>query len=184
MLTRRSQVYGGITAEATSTNHAVGSTAGRVLYWNGGSRPRTTTRPRVGRQSPSRRYRRRRRPCRISSPWPIHTTTSPSSTGGRRPARTPAAVGRKLGVGVVRDLLVCRGPSRRVTEVTIKSRTGAGRWLRRGVPRCPGSPLDLVRGAGTRPGTAPRPFARRGRALRRLARASCAGSARYGSNSR
>jgi stage II sporulation protein D len=31
----RSQVYGGIGAEAASTNRAVGSTAGRVLYWNG-----------------------------------------------------------------------------------------------------------------------------------------------------
>ena len=31
----RSQVYGGIPAEAVSTNRAIGSTAGRVLYWNG-----------------------------------------------------------------------------------------------------------------------------------------------------
>ena len=32
---QRSQVYGGVAAEADSTNRAVGSTAGRVLYWNG-----------------------------------------------------------------------------------------------------------------------------------------------------
>ena len=37
---------------------------------------------------------------------------------------TPAALGRKLGVGVVRGLVVSRGPSGRVAEVTIKGRTG------------------------------------------------------------
>ena len=31
----RSQVYGGIAAEAATTNRAIGSTAGRVLFWNG-----------------------------------------------------------------------------------------------------------------------------------------------------
>ena len=31
----RSQVYGGIEAEAATTNRAIGSTAGKVLFWNG-----------------------------------------------------------------------------------------------------------------------------------------------------
>jgi hypothetical protein len=38
---------------------------------------------------------------------------------------TPAEVASKLGLGAVRDLVVSRGPSGRVTEVTIKGRRGA-----------------------------------------------------------
>jgi SpoIID/LytB domain protein len=42
---------------------------------------------------------------------------------------TPAEVARKLGTRAVRDLLLARGPSGRVTGVTIKGRSGARRML-------------------------------------------------------
>lgn len=125
----RSQVYGGVAAEAASTNRAVGSTAGRVLYWNG--RIATTY------------YHSTSGGKTVAAEevWP-HATPVPylvsvadpydhlSRFHRWEPARwTPAAVGRKLGVGVVRDLLVSRGPSGRVTEVTIKTGTGTRTML-------------------------------------------------------
>ena len=104
----RSQVYGGIEAEAASTNRAIGSTAGRVLSGTAASRRPSTTRPRAGGPSP------------IDEVWP-NATPVPYLVSVADPVRhaleapplgavhgwTPAAVGRKLGVGVVRDLLVC-----------------------------------------------------------------------------
>ncbi len=125
----RSQVYGGIRAEAASTNRAVGSTAGRVLYWNGhvattfyhstsGGRTVSNDEAWPG-----------------AAPVPYLVSVSDPYDGLSKLHRwgpfrwTPATLGRKLGVGVVRDLVVSRGPSGRATDVTIKGRTGTRTML-------------------------------------------------------
>jgi stage II sporulation protein D len=121
----RSQVYGGIRAEAASTNRAIGSTAGRVLYWNGrvattfyhstsGGRTVSNDEAWPG-AAPV--------PYLVSVPDPYDGLSKLHRWGPFR--WTPAGVGRKLGVGVVRDLVVSRGPSGRASEVTIKGRSGA-----------------------------------------------------------
>jgi stage II sporulation protein D len=125
----RSQVYGGIPAEAVSTNRAIGSTAGRVLYWNGhiattfyhstsGGRTVSNDEAWPG-----------------ATPMPYLVSVSDPYDGLSKLHRwgpfrwTPVEVGRKLGVGGVRDLVVARGPSGRAAEVTIKGRSGARTML-------------------------------------------------------
>ena len=105
----RSQVYGGIRAEAATTNRAIGSTAGRVVSWNGriattfyhstsGGRTVSNEEAWPG-ATPV--------PYLVSVPDP-HDGLSKLHRWGPFPW-TPAKVGRKLGVGVVRDLVVTRG---------------------------------------------------------------------------
>ncbi|MEO5575026.1 MAG: SpoIID/LytB domain-containing protein [Gaiellaceae bacterium] len=120
----RSQVYGGIAAEEVSTNRAIGSTAGRVLLWRG--RVATTFyHSTSGGQTVS-----------IAEAWP-RATPVPYLVSVADPhddlskhhrwgpfKLTPAEVGERLGLGAVRDLLVARGPSGRVTQVTLKARSG------------------------------------------------------------
>ncbi|MDX6438282.1 MAG: stage sporulation protein [Gaiellaceae bacterium] len=125
----RSQVYGGIRAEAASTNRAIGSTAGRVLYWNGrvattfyhstsGGRTVSNEEAWPG-ASPV--------PYLVSVPDPYDGLSKLHRWGPFR--WTPAEVGRKLGLRVVRDVVVSRGPSGRVAEVTIKGHSGARTML-------------------------------------------------------
>jgi stage II sporulation protein D len=120
----RSQVYGGIRAEAATTNRAIGSTAGRVVSWNG--RIATTF---YHSTSGGRTVSNEEAwpgvtpvPYLVSVPDP-HDGLSKLHRWGPFPW-TPAKVGRKLGVGVVRDLVVTRGSSGRAVEVTIKGRSG------------------------------------------------------------
>ena len=120
----RSQVYGGVRAEEVSTNLAIGSTAGKVLFWNG--RVATTFyHSTSGGQTVS-----------IEEAWPranpvpyLVSVADPHDALSKHhrwgPFRlTPAEVGQKLGLRAVRDLLVGRGPSGRVTEVKLKVRSG------------------------------------------------------------
>ena len=120
----RSQVYGGVRAEAVSTNLAIGATAGKVLFWNG--RVATTFyHSTSGGQTVS-----------IEEAWPRATpvpylvsVADPHDALSKHhrwgPFRlTPAEVGKKLGLRAVRDLLVDRGPSGRVTEVKLKVQSG------------------------------------------------------------
>ncbi|HEY7794581.1 MAG TPA: SpoIID/LytB domain-containing protein [Gaiellaceae bacterium] len=120
----RSQVYGGVEAEAPTTNRAIGATAGRVLFWNG--RVATTFyHSTSGGKTVS-----------VAEAWPDATpvpylvsVTDPydriSKLHRWGPVRlTPAELGRKLG-GTVRDLVVERGPSGRAAEITIRGRSGA-----------------------------------------------------------
>jgi stage II sporulation protein D len=116
----RSQVYGGVRAEEATTNRAIGSTAGQVLFWSG--RVATTFyHSTSGGQTVS-----------IEEAWPRATpvpylvsVADPHDTLSRHhrwgPFKlTPAEIARKLGVRAVRDLLVDRGPSGRVTDVKLK----------------------------------------------------------------
>jgi stage II sporulation protein D len=125
----RSQVYGGIEAEALPTNLAIGSTAGRVLLWNG--RVATTFyHSTSGGKTVS-----------VAEAWPRATpvpylvsVADPYDRLSKHhrwgPFRlTPAQVGKKLGLGAVRDLVVVRGPSGRVTEVKLKLRRGTRTML-------------------------------------------------------
>jgi stage II sporulation protein D len=125
----RSQVYGGISAEAASTNRAIGSTAGRVLYWDrriattfyhstSGGRTVSNEEAWPG-ANPV--------PYLVSVPDPYDGLSKLHRWGPFR--WTPADVGRKLGLGAVRDLVVSRGPSGRVAEVTIKGPSGARTML-------------------------------------------------------
>jgi stage II sporulation protein D len=122
----RSQVYGGIEAEAATTNRAIGATAGRVLFWNG--RVATTYYHSTSGG----------RTISVGEAWPDATpvpylvsVTDPydriSKLHRWGPVRlTPAEIGKRLG-GAVRDLLVQRGPSGRAAAITIKGREGARR---------------------------------------------------------
>lgn len=120
----RSQVYGGVQAEAATTNLAIGSTAGRVLTWNG--RVATTFYHSTSGG----------RTVSVAEAWP-RATPVPYLVSVQDPhdriskhhrwgtvRLTPAQVGKKLGVRGVRDLVVARGPSGRVTEVKLKVRSG------------------------------------------------------------
>ena len=120
----RSQVYGGVRAEEVSTNLAIGSTAGKVLFWNG--RVATTFyHSTSGGQTVS-----------IAEAWPkarpvpyLVSVADPHDDLSKHHRwgpflLTPAEMGAKLGVSAVRDLLVARGPSGRVTEVRLKVRSG------------------------------------------------------------
>jgi SpoIID/LytB domain protein len=125
----RSQVYGGIRAEAASTNRAIGSTAGRVLYWNG--RVATT----FYHSTSGGRTVSNEEAWPGAGPVPYLVSVSDPYDGLSKLHRwgpfrwTPAEAGRKLGVGDVRDLVVARGPSGRATEVTIKGRGGTRTML-------------------------------------------------------
>ena len=125
----RSQVYGGIPAEAASTNRAIGSTAGRVLSWNG--RVATTF---YHSTSGGRTVSNEEAwpgatpvPYLVSVPDPYDGLSKLHRWGPFR--WTPAEVARKLGTGVVRDLIVSRGPSGRAAAVTIKGRSGTRTML-------------------------------------------------------
>jgi stage II sporulation protein D len=120
----RSQVYGGIEAEAESTNLAIGATAGRVVWWNG--RVATTFYHSTSGG----------RTVSIEEAWPKaspvpylvgvpdpHDVISKHHRWG--PVRlAPGAVGKQLRLRGVRDLLVRRGASGRVAAVTVKLRSG------------------------------------------------------------
>jgi stage II sporulation protein D len=122
----RSQVYGGVRAESDSTNRAIGSTAGKVLVWNG--RVATTFYHSTSGG----------RTVSIAEAWPKATpvpylvsVADPHDTLSRHHRwgpvlLTPAQVAKKLGVPRLRDLVVSRGPSGRVTSV----RLHATRWTR------------------------------------------------------
>jgi stage II sporulation protein D len=121
----RSQVYGGIEAEAVSTNRAIGATAGRVLFWNGRvattfyhstSGGRTIS---VGEAWPDATPV----PYLVSVADPYDRISKLHTWGPLR--LTPAEVGKKLKAPAVRDLLVERGPSGRAAAITIKGLTGA-----------------------------------------------------------
>jgi len=117
----RSQVYGGVQAEEASTNRAIGSTAGKVLLWNGvvattfyhsTSGGRTVS---VGEAWP----RATPVPYLVSVADP-HDTLSKHHRWGPV-LLTPAQVAAKLGVPGLRDLVVVRGPSGRVASVRLKA---------------------------------------------------------------
>ena len=140
----RSQVYGGIAAESASTNRAIGSTAGRVLLWQGRvattfyhstSGGKTAAVAEVWPRATSVPYL-------VSVPDP-HDSLSKHHRWG--PLRlTPAQVGKRLGLGPVRDLVAARGPSGRVAEVKLKLGSGTGRCSRR---------TSAVRSTSARPGS-------------------------------
>jgi stage II sporulation protein D len=125
----RSQVYGGVAAEAASTNRAIGSTAGRVLYWNG-SVATTFYHSTSGGKTVSNDEAwpgATPVPYLVSVPDPYDGLSKLHRWGPFR--WTPAEVARKLGVGAVRDVVVARGPSGRAAEVTIKGASGARTML-------------------------------------------------------
>ena len=116
----RSQVYGGIEAEAATTNRAIGATAGKVLFWNG--RVATTFYHSTSGG----------RTVAIAEAWPhaavvpyLVSVTDPYDTLSKHHRwgpflLTPAEVGAKLGMPRLRDVVVTRGPSGRATSVLLK----------------------------------------------------------------
>jgi stage II sporulation protein D len=124
----RSQVYGGIEAEAATTNLAIGSTAGQVLLWNGHVATTFYHSTSGGRTVAIEEAWPRSAPVPylVSVPDPYDAISKHHRWG---PVRlTPAEVGKRLHIRGVRDLLVARGPSGRVTSVTLKLRAGT-RWV-------------------------------------------------------
>ena len=116
----RSQVYGGTRAEEDSTNRAIGATAGRVLLWR--SRVATTFYHSTsgGRTASVADVWPKARvvPYLVSVPDPYDSISKYHRWGPFR--LTPSDVGRLTGTAGVRDLLVERAASGRVTEVTVK----------------------------------------------------------------
>lgn len=125
----RSQVYGGIAAEAASTNRAIGSTAGRVLLWHGRVATTFYHSTSGGKTAAVAEVWPKARPVPylVSVPDP-HDGLSKHHRWG--PFRlTPAQVGKRLGLGPVRDLIAARGPSGRVTELKLKLGSGTRTML-------------------------------------------------------
>ena len=120
----RSQVYGGIRAESVATNRAIAATAGRVLFWDG--RIATTFYHSTSGG----------RTISVVEAWPKATAVpylvsvaDPHDRISKHhrwgPFRlTPAEVGRKLGLGAVRDLRVAKGPSGRATSIATRVPSG------------------------------------------------------------
>ena len=116
----RSQVYGGVQAEAVSTNRAIGSTAGKALFWNG--RVATTFYHSTSGG----------RTVSIAEAWPRATpvpylvsVADPHDTLSKHHRwgpflLTPTQVAQKLGLPRLRDLVVTRGPSGRAVSVELK----------------------------------------------------------------
>ena len=120
----RSQVYGGIRAEAVTTNRAIGSTAGKVLFWNGRVATTFYHSTSGGRTVSIAEAWPKATPVPylVSVPDPYDAISKHHRWGPFK--LTPADVARKLGVRAVRDLLVDRGPSGRVTDVRLKAGDG------------------------------------------------------------
>jgi stage II sporulation protein D len=120
----RSQVYGGVEAESRTTNLAIGATAGEVLTWNGRVATTFYHSTSGGRTVSVEEAWPRATPVPylVSVPDP-HDVLSKHHRWG--PFRfTPAQVEAKLGITGVRDVLVTKGPSGRVTDVRVKTGTG------------------------------------------------------------
>jgi stage II sporulation protein D len=125
----RSQVYGGVAAEERSTNLAIGSTAGQVLLWQGRVATTFYHSTSGGRTASVAEAWPRAVPVPylVSVPDPYDGLSKHHRWGPVR--MTPEQVGRKLGLGPVRDLIATRGPSGRVAELRLKLRTGARTML-------------------------------------------------------
>ena len=125
----RSQVYGGIAAEEATTNRAIGSTAGRALWWRGRVATTFYHSTSGGKTAAVAEVwpKARSVPYLVSVPDP-HDNLSKHHRWG--PFRlTPAEVGQRLGLGFVRDLLTVRGPSGRVIELRLKLGNGTRTML-------------------------------------------------------
>jgi SpoIID/LytB domain protein len=119
----RSQVYGGVAAEAASTNLAIGSTAGHVLLWHGRVATTFYHSTSGGKTAAVAEVWPRAVPVPylVSVPDPYDGLSKHHRWG---PVRlTPAEVGKRLGLGPVRDLVALRGPSGRVVELKLKLRS-------------------------------------------------------------
>jgi stage II sporulation protein D len=120
----RSQVYGGIRAESWTTNRAIGATAGRVLYWNGNVATTFYHSTSGGRTAPIADVWPRASPLPylVSVPDP-HDRISKHHRWG--PVKlTPGEISSRLNERGVRDLLVDRAPSGRVSRVGLKLARG------------------------------------------------------------
>ena len=116
----RSHVYGGIRAEAWTTNRAIGATAGRVLYWNGRIATTFYHSTSGGRTASIADVWPRAAPLPylVSVPDPYDRISKHHRWG---PVRlTPQEVSSRLKARGVRDVLVDRAPSGRVSRVALK----------------------------------------------------------------
>jgi stage II sporulation protein D len=120
----RSQVYGGIEAEAFTTNVAIGATAGQVLTWKGRVATTFYHSTSGGRTVSIEEAWPRATPVPylVSVPDPHDDLSKHHRWGTFR--WTPAGVGRALSLRGVTDVRLERGPSGRVTSVRVH--TGSG----------------------------------------------------------
>jgi stage II sporulation protein D len=125
----RSQVYGGIEAEAPTTNRAIGSTAGQVLMWNGRVATTFYHSTSGGRTVSIEEAwpRATAVPYLVSVPDPHDVLSKHHRWGTFK--YTPPQVGAKLGLRGLRDVLLTRGPSGRVTSVKLKLAGGTRTML-------------------------------------------------------
>ena len=120
----RSQVYGGIRAEATSTNLAVGATAGKVLTYRGAVATTFYHSTSGGRTAPIADVWPRANPLPylVAVPDP-HDRASKHHTWGPF-TFTPGQIAKAVGAPAVKDVLVDRRPSGRVSHVALKTVSG------------------------------------------------------------
>jgi stage II sporulation protein D len=120
----RSQMYGGVAAERTATNIAVGATAGQVLVWHDTIVQAFYFSTSGGRTSSVHDAwpRAQQVPYLVSVSDP-YDGISPRHTWPTK-ALTPAAVGRKLHLGGVRDVRVTYNGSKRARSVRVLTTTG------------------------------------------------------------
>jgi stage II sporulation protein D len=116
----RSQVYGGVQAEEDSTNRAIGSTAGKALFWKG--RVATTFYHSTSGG----------RTVSIEEAWPnaapvpyLVSVSDPHDSLSKHHRWGPllltrAQLAQKVGLPRLRDLVVTRGPSGRAVSVRLK----------------------------------------------------------------
>ncbi|HWH06892.1 MAG TPA: SpoIID/LytB domain-containing protein [Gaiellaceae bacterium] len=121
----RSQVYGGIRAEERSTNLAVGATAGKVLTYGGRIATTFYHSTSGGKTAPIADVWPRANPLPylVSVPDP-HDRASKHHTWGPF-TFSPGEVAKALGTKGVRDVLVDRKPSGRVSHVALKGSGGS-----------------------------------------------------------
>jgi stage II sporulation protein D len=120
----RSQVYGGLRAEWWTTNRAIAATAGRVLYWNGRVATTFYHSTSGGRTAPIADVWPRATPLPylVSVPDPYDSISKHHRWG---PVKlTPRQVSRRLQANGVRDVLVDRAPSGRVSRVALQTPRG------------------------------------------------------------
>ena len=155
----RSQVYGGVAAEAKSTNLAIGSTAGQVLLWHGRVATTFYHSTSGGRTASVAEVWPRATPVPylVSVPDPYDGLSKHHRWG---PVRlTPAQVGKTLGLGPVRDVIVdawAVGPGHRA-EAEAPQRDADDALA--GLPPIPRPAFDVVLRprAPARRGAQPRP---------------------------
>jgi stage II sporulation protein D len=118
----RSQMYGGVRAEAPATTRAVEATAGEVLLHEGAVATAFFHSTSGGRTASAAEVFGGDVPYLVSVPDPWDRLSPVHAWEPR--ALSPASLGRLLGLGPVADVVTERGPSGRSSRLVVRTRAG------------------------------------------------------------